>query len=269
LEGLPNPSGGFSGKFKPPVSDEETWEPFILPYYQKWGIISDIHVPYHSIKANEVTIDYLKDQDIKALLINGDFVDCFMLSDFVKDPTKRDMAYEIEQANRYLDWLDERLPGIPIYLKIGNHEERMERYLWLKAKELYGFDMFKMEELLLAYVRKMTVISDQRIIHMGKLRVLHGHEFGRVSGSVVNPARSLFTKTKQSSLMGHSHVISEHPEPDLDGNMITCWSTGCLSELHPRYARINKWSHGFAVVDVDPDGAFYVSNKRILDGRIF
>jgi hypothetical protein len=65
--------------------------------------------------------------------------------------------------------------------------------------------------------------------------------------------------------MGQGHVISEHTEPTLNGEIVTCWSTGCLSELPPRYARINKWSHGFVMVEVDSDGTFSVQNKRIYN----
>jgi hypothetical protein len=51
--------------------------------------------------------------------------------------------------------------------------------------------------------------------------------------------------------------------------MITCWSIGCLCGLHPEYAPLNKWVHGFAIVHGESeDGYFEVENKRIVEGRI-
>jgi len=43
---------------------------------------------------------------------------------------------------------------------------------------------------------------------------------------------------------------------------------GCLCELHPAYAPINKWSHGGAFVALWKNGDFEVTNKRILHGRV-
>jgi hypothetical protein len=51
--------------------------------------------------------------------------------------------------------------------------------------------------------------------------------------------------------------------------MITTWSLGCMCELHPPYMPLNKWNHGFAIVDLDDNGTdFEVRNKRILKGKV-
>jgi hypothetical protein len=52
------------------------------------------------------------------------------------------------------------------------------------------------------------------------------------------------------------------------GRETTCWSTGCLCDLRPEYARINKFNHGFASVQVYGDGQFDVHNFRIANGRV-
>jgi hypothetical protein len=110
-------------------------------------------------------------------------------------------------------------------------------------------------------------IDNKRIIKAGKLNIIHGHEFGKTS-SGVNPARSFYLKAKESVLAGHLHQVSEHTEPNLSGIITTAWSTGCLCELHPEYAPINKWSHGFAHVKVNKDKTFNVRNLKILNGNV-
>jgi len=54
----------------------------------------------------------------------------------------------------------------------------------------------------------------------------------------------------------------------MNGEITTTWSLGCLCELHPAYLPINKWNHGFAIVDIDGQN-FEVRNKNIYKGQIF
>lgn len=40
-------------------------------------------------------------------------------------------------------------------------------------------------------------------------------------------------------------------------------------ELHPEYAVINKWRHGFAIVEkINDDGNFVVDTRQIIKGRV-
>lgn len=48
----------------------------------------------------------------------------------------------------------------------------------------------------------------------------------------------------------------------------TTWSTGCLCGMHPEYARINDWNHGFAFVKVAENGNYKVANLRIYNGEV-
>jgi hypothetical protein len=46
--------------YKLPESDEANYTPFIIKGYKKLGILSDIHLPYHSLTALTAAIAYLK-----------------------------------------------------------------------------------------------------------------------------------------------------------------------------------------------------------------
>ena len=52
------------------------------------------------------------------------------------------------------------------------------------------------------------------------------------------------------------------------GSETVCFSTGCLCDMRPAYAVLNKWNHGFAVVVVRDGGEFDVSNLRIQSGKV-
>jgi predicted phosphodiesterase len=251
--------------WKLPESDEAKYEPYILKA-KKLAVLSDIHVPYHSISALECALDKIYEEKPDAILLNGDTIDFYGLSRFQKDPRKRSVAHELQALNEFLDVLQQFEAKI-IY-KLGNHCERYEMYLMHKAPELLGISDFEFKNLLKAGERKMDVVGEKRIIKANKLNIIHGHEYPSVF-SPVNIARGLYMKGKVSAMQGHNHQTSEHTETDMNGEIVTTWSLGCLCELNPAYMPLNRWGHGMAIVDLDANGKdFEVRNYRIYKGKI-
>jgi hypothetical protein len=70
-----------------------------------------------------------------------------------------------------------------------------------------------------------------------------------------------------TSLLGHHHRSSSHVEYTWKHEPINCWSVGCLCDLSPEYARINKWNHGHAIVEVGSSGVFDVLNYKQLQNK--
>ena len=249
-----------------PDSDEIEWLPYIIEA-KRVGLLMDIHIPYHSISGLTAAFDWLKPRNPDVILLNGDAIDAHPLSRYVKDPKKRDFAGELQVFAEFFQILQKTFPKAQIILKIGNHEERYEQFLYQKAGEISGIKEFQLEEIIKARAEGIIVVKDKRIIKAGGLNIIHGHEFASGFFSPVNVARGLFLRAKVSAVQGHNHQVSEHSEPNLNGELITTWSGGCLCELHPPYMPINKWSHG--VMDVELDGnAFHVTNKRIMNGKV-
>jgi predicted phosphodiesterase len=249
--------------YKLPESEEIDFKPYQIKGVKRLAVFNDIHVPYHSITALTAAIEHTKDCD--ALLINGDLIDFYGLSRFMKDPRKRSVSHELKACNELLDVLQKHYKKI--YFKLGNHDVRFEHYLMMKAPELLGIAEFELSYLLKCKERGIEVIKDKTIIKVNSLNIIHGHEFGGSVFSPVNIARGLFLRGKTSAMQGHNHQTSEHTEPNMNGEITTTWSVGCLSELHPEYLPINKWNHGFAIVEVK-DKEFHVINKRIYKGRV-
>ena len=251
-----------------PKSDETAFEPYIFKGHKKVLILSDIHVPYHSIDAITAALQYAKKSKPDALLLNGDTIDAHRLSRFIKDPKKRNFKLELDTFKALFDIFEKELK-CKIYFKIGNHEERYEHFLYEKAGELVGIEEFEFENIIKARARGIEIIGDKRPMKLNNLWGIHGHEYVGGISAPVNPARGLFLKSKVSCFQGHNHQSSEHTEPTLTGKMVTTWSLGCLSELHPQYMPLNKWNHGFAEVDLDENGEdFEFHNKRIFNGKI-
>jgi predicted phosphodiesterase len=251
-----------------PSSDEASYKPFVFSGHKRVAIFSDIHIPYHSIDAITVALDFCKKEKPDALLLNGDALDFHTLSRFEKDPRKKNFALELDTFKATIE-VFKKVLKCKIYFKIGNHEERYEKYLQQKAGELNGVTEFDFENILKARAEGIEVIGDKRIMKLNDLNGIHGHEFINGSFSPVNIARGLYTKAKVSAFQGHNHQTSEHTEPDMNGKIITTWSLGCMCELHPAYMPLNKWNLGFAVVDLDSNGHDYeFRNKRIYKGKV-
>jgi predicted phosphodiesterase len=234
----------------------------------KFLILSDIHLPYQDNEALECAISEGLKQGCDAIILNGDALDCHMISDFVKDPRKRKFKDELYSIRQFLASLRHTFPNANIYYKEGNHEERYWRYMRIKAPELFDIDAFDFPTLTHCDKHDVKWIDGKSKLNIGKLSIFHGHEFGKQFIPSVNVARGLFMKTKVSALCGHHHQTAEHNERDANGKFITCWGVGCLSELSPDYNPYSKYNHGFAIVDKGTNGAFSVHNYRIHEGKI-
>ena len=251
-----------------PDSEEKDIKPFILKNAERVLILSDIHIPYHSIEALTLAMDYGKERKVDTIILNGDICDFYQMSRFEKDPRKRSIAHELEATRSFLTTLRKEFPKAQILFKCGNHDLRFEKYLVVKAPELLGITEFELKNLLNLKSLDITWIEDKRIIKLKSLNILHGHEYTVGSFNPVNVARGLFMKANAIAIQGHNHQTSENTVTTLDGNMITTWSTGCMCELQPAYLPYNRWNLGFAYVEVEGDN-FEVFNKRIKNGKVF
>jgi hypothetical protein len=253
-------------KYALPESEETNYDPFILNA-KRVLLLSDIHIPYHSIEALTAVFEFAENENPDCILLNGDTLDFYGLSRFARDPKKRSVSHELNAFKQFMDILKQIFPKSKIIFKVGNHEERYQHFLWSKAAELTDVSEFDFENIIKARAEGIEYVSDKRIINLNGLNIIHGHEFSSGFFSPVNVARGLFLRAKTSAIQGHNHQTSEHTESDMNGKITTTWSTGCLSELHPAYSPINKWNHGFAIIDSAKDG-FEVRNKRIFKGKV-
>jgi len=251
-----------------PQSFEESFEHYHLPkHLHNVGVMNDPHIPYHSKQAIEETIDYFIKKKVDSVFLNGDVIDCYQLSKYNPDPRKRHFKDEIEAFKQFIMILKNNISQ-NIFYKLGNHEERYERIMISRAPEFLDLPEFDFANILGCDELGVEVIKDQRIVYAGQLPIIHGHE-ASINYASVNPARTLFLKTYKSSMCGHLHRTSNHTEQSLDGKIISTWSVGCLSELHPKYRRLNNWNHGCARIEKDDEGNFEVINFRLMKNKIF
>lgn len=251
----------------PPAVDDN-WTPVSLPFSKGRGlIIADLQIPYHDIEAITATFDWANNSGyIDFVLLNGDIDDFYQLSKFDKDPRKDSFLKELKATNTLLDSIEKTFPKARIIWKDGNHDNRFFLYLRRRAPELLELSDFVREKELKFEERGVFFVPNDVPIKVGKLNILHGHELQSVS-TAVNPARGAYLKALECVLLAHSHRTSQHAEMSLSGRLDTAWSIGCLCQLHPEYARLNKWNHGCAGLEFDQND-FEIENKRIIKGKV-
>lgn len=248
-----------------PEPDSSGWKTEDLPTGpQKWLVLSDVHIPYYDKTALVAALEHGDKEKCDGVLLNGDIIDAYQLSTFARDPRLRDFAGEMQMLGQFFDALSGRV----VIWKQGNHEQRLERYLMQRAPELFGIPQFTYRVLLDLDRRGVQLIAPMNPVRIGKLGILHGHELPKGISNPVNPARGAFLRALSCVLIGHYHRTSDHTEQTFDGVTITAWSTGCLCDLNPQYAPINKWNHGFAILHTPRGESWRVENKRIIAGEV-
>lgn len=255
-----------SKAFSLPESDYEKQSEIIVPN-KNILFLTDIHFPYQNNEALMLAIDYGKSEKVDCVYLNGDTIDMYMLSRFIKDRRLRNVADELAMTREFLGNLQDHFQ-CPIYYKIGNHEDRWQNFLKLQAPELLGIPDFELSTILRFGEYGVQEVKSKQIAKAGKLPLLHGHEFFSGFAPPVNPARGLYLKAKESSIIGHHHRTSEHTEVNLSGNVTTTWSVGCLCGLSPEYMPFNSWNNGFAHILVEKSGDYEVNNLRIVENKI-
>lgn len=258
---------GWSDVIPEALTQLEGWKAVEVEGPHRCLILSDVHFPFHDAQALELALQYGSDRKPTLILLNGDLVDHYALSRWEMNPKLRDFVGEVKATKFFLAGLRKRFPKARIILKHGNHEERWEKYLRLKAPDLLGLPDFEWENVYGLDDYRIEMVSQKRPIRLGELNVIHGHEYVFNISNPVNPARGMYLRAKAHVLGGHFHQSSQHSERSLEQKVVSAWSTGCLCDLHPEYRPLNPWGHGFAFVETGKSGSFKVDNVRIIDGK--
>lgn len=228
-----------------------------------WAMFGDVHTPFHHEEALGAAVDWCKKRKITNLLLNGDTVTCEGITHW---PGKhRAFETEVQVAIDMLDWLRGQFRRL--LMKEGNHETWFEKYCNSHAPELATLPMVSLEEVFGLEKRGIEYVEAPVIYAGPHLNILHGQEV-KVSRGSVNTARSLFLKTLACSICAHTHSASVHEEKNVRGVQIRTWSLGCLCDLSPDYAVLNKWTHGFGVLNLHEDGQFQVELHPIIKGVV-
>lgn len=212
----------------------------------KDGIViigSDIHIPFHDEKALNAFVTYCEEIQPTAIVLNGDVLDFYKLSRFVKGEG-RNPYEEILACQLLLQCLRDKCPNSQIFYVIGNHETRLETYVLSNAPHLASLveDVF-------------SIIKTKDIGVTGCAEVLINDNFVCTHGKLLGAKAGLsaikeIEKHYMSGASGHTHRLAKFITRKARRKFV--WlETGCLCDLNPEYIQDPDWQQGFAVIQFE------------------
>lgn len=235
--------------------------------YEKSIFLSDVHVPFCHREALDVVKSFTKEFMPDNVYLLGDICDFYQVSRFDQDPERIfSLQKDLYKARKVLKEIRNTSPDAKIVYLEGNHEQRMQKYLW-RHPEIASLDALNVPVLL--------HLDDMNIEYIGKYQTYKKHNFILTHGEIVRKhsgytARGMFEQYGMSGISGHTHRLGVHYVSNEAANYL--WAeNGCLCDLNPEYivGRPN-WLNGFSI------GYFQKGNKRfnieqipIIEGKAF
>jgi len=238
-------------------------------------IVSDVHSPFTDERAWRLVMDALADFKPDVFVSLGDFMDCFSVSSYSKDPSRAlSLKDEVETAARMLDEIDERAQGARRIYCNGNHEDRLQRYLQDKAPEL--FSLIDISKLLRLEDRGWEFVPYKQFAKLGKLHLTH--DVGAAGKYAVYRAMDAF---QSPVITGHVHRLAYIVEGDATGDSRVSAMFGWLGDIAQvdymhRIKAQRDWAHGFGYGYVNPATGYaylvpvpLVDYTCVVEGRFY
>ena len=226
-------------------------------------IVSDAHHPFVDKKAWQLLLNVGKDLKPDVIVTMGDFADFYSVSAHSKDASRLDrFEDEVTAVNEALDQLD-ALGAKEKHFIMGNHCDRLQRYLNDKAPELNSF--VTVPQLFNLRKRKWKCIPYKESTKIGKLNLTH--DVGSAGKGAVFNALSTF---QHNVVIGHVHRLTYHVEGNATGDAHVGASFGWLGGKdkvdYMHRVKVNRdWAHGFGIAHMEPNGNVHIQPIVIVD----
>jgi len=254
----------------------------IEPYYGKWDhrtqeksgvktvvVLSDCHGKFVDPFARDVLLDVVRMVQPDGIVANGDMVDFPSVGRFTEIPGAGNLSLQDEldfTREEIFRPLTEACPDAYRLYVMGNHEQRLVRYLADTAKELADLRCLRWDRLLeidemgweLVFGgnwlaprqgdRTKNVQRTWKVLH-GCFVVTHGASIAK------NAMDTELQRYGMSGTSGHTHRPGLWTMPTLAGKHLSWTSTGMLASFAVGKDYMAKtpsaWTMGFAVFTID------------------
>ena len=236
--------------------------------FQKALVINDVHIPFENPRAVDLVFRVAKDLQPDLIFLNGDIMDCWEISKYVKKLELRDKAklsYEIERTKSFLERVVMTFPKAHVRYIFGNHEYRWAVYIANAAPELFGLKGLSLEEQLNCPGLGIEVINSgnkESEYLWGKLLIGHFDKVNMHSGYT---AKNLLEQKSISLIQAHTHRGGSSYKRFYDRDLVA-YENFCLCDRSPSYANRPNWQLGFSIVYKDQlSDFFYVEQHPIIE----
>jgi hypothetical protein len=238
--------------------EERPWDkPFIIPTATKYlTIAADFHSK-HCVK-NAVEWMLKRTKDKSALLMNGDLLDSESLSRHIKLHNVIDYDKELEMTHNLIKVFKSEFNDV--YVKEGNHDFWLERYLLSNARELFRLRGLTVKELLKLGELKVPHIHNLQYIQFHDLDIIHGHEVGMGFGAqfIARAYAKRWQRFKRRMdvkiLTSHCHRQDVEVLHNQDGTYAYGWVTPAMCRKGAQYNPYAPGDIGYSEAFLTEDG---------------
>lgn len=227
-------------------------------------LVPDTHRPYHDERVWQVMLKAARQFRPHVVVVLGDFADFYQVSMHDKDPARREaFDDEIADVNRGLDEIEESTPIASRFYIAGNHEYRLERYLWTNAPQLHS--IVRVEKLLRLKERGWHYTPYRSSLRLGKLYLTHDE--GNAGAQAHEKARASF---ESNVVIGHTHRMSISYRGTAKGTSNVGAMFGWLGSVekidYMHAVKAQQWQHGFGIGYLLKNGIVHLQGVPIVNG---
>jgi predicted phosphodiesterase len=245
---------------------------------EKTIVLGDVHGEYVDRITWDIAKQIVRDVKPERIILNGDFIDFYGVSRFDKDPNRAlSLQDEIDYGNQLLSELRSVAKKAQIIWVEGNHEARLQKYLWSKAAELSSLrsltieELFRLEERGIEYVR-----SKGRSAYTTVGKIMIGHFDVALANSCASE-KKLVLKYAETVIQGHTHKLGKFYKTFGDEEKtVVGVGSGCLCGLDPEYCSDPDWQQGLVLITkvVDENRYFIqdipiIGHKTLFNNKIY
>lgn len=208
-------------------------------------IFNDVHIPFHHVQGCENVLEFCRDIQPDNIAINGDFLDCYSLSSFPKEPGSPSFQEEIDLGKDMLTRLRRYCPDAEIDYLEGNHEERLKRVI-REQRAFYNLKALNLPTLLGLEGLNIHYHAYKHPVDYGPLTVVHGHRVSKHSGA--SAKAHLLDDGYQNVVIGHTHRMGTYFHSGHSGIRRAFENGGLFDASQLEYVVGPNWQNGFCVV---------------------
>lgn len=227
-------------------------------------VLSDIHIPYHDVAALKIACAALEDSKPDHVILLGDIADFYSISSHDRDPDRKESFQdEIDSTVEFLEYVKKLSPKSKIYFLEGNHEYRMQRWLWKRGQELNSLRALKVAELLELKRLGIKFYEYNTPMQIGKLVFIHGQYLRSKAGYSAHSGLSGYGSV--SYIQGHVHRMAQVYKTDWQGTHAGI-ENPCLCRLDQEYVgkKATDWQQGFTFIKWFGGGLFHATQHPIF-----
>lgn len=214
----------------------------------------DIHIPEFDEGAVKEFLKFIAVNDVDNVIINGDLLDMWEISNFDKVPRLGEtFQKEIDLGKKFFETLRKYHSGRIIYIE-GNHEFRFKSYIYKMAPALKDTEGESLEERLdlegfgVEYVQCDPRCAKWTDVFVEIENILIGH-FNFVSKGAGNTVRKIIAKYSKSVIQNHVHRGAEIFQRSYPDKQLIGVENFCLCDLNPSYIKFPDWTLGFTSIE--------------------